>query len=484
MLGSWGLYLNTKTKVLGIVAQGRQKCVYVDKDIAINVNGDEVAAIDSEESWKYLGAEFNSHGLVSPTIDLAGMLSKLGNCSLKTQQKIYLLRVHLIPRLIHVFTMMRLSVKALQTADRLIREFVLRILQLRKDVPKAFLYAAVKHGGMGLMQLRVSIPAIIARRFGRMTSSSAPAIALAASLECNVNRLLKAERLIKEMTIAEVAGDEKDIKCANTKSIQVVHSYTLYSKRDGGALREAGLVPYVHTWISDGTLNMRPKIYRDALRVRTGSLPTLHRTPERWPLEGRSTQCETLWCRLGCHAEETNHHVLQNCEHVQGMRIVRHNRVLQMLYSALLKKGYFVLKEELIPGKGGRDFKPDLIMCKNGLTATVCDVQIVGGGRGYENLADRHHEKRRKYNKKLVRKHLEGLFLGCTKLKFTSLTISDRGIMCYESAQSLLKLGLSKKTLRDLVVASLEGSVRIFQTFSARCQQRNSRREGLTEVES
>ena len=73
---------------------------------------------------------------------------------LKPNQKIYTLRSHLLPSLLHYLIFNSISLKSLSASDTKIRSAVRQCLRLPKDTPVAFFHAGVKAGGLGILQIK------------------------------------------------------------------------------------------------------------------------------------------------------------------------------------------------------------------------------------------------------------------------------------------------------------------------------------------
>ena len=90
----------------------------------------------------------------------------ISRAPLKPCQRLFILKKHLLPSLVHGITFDKTALKALKAADVAIRGALRRWLRLPKDTTNAFLHASVKFGGLGVLQLKSWIPEV---RIQRMT---------------------------------------------------------------------------------------------------------------------------------------------------------------------------------------------------------------------------------------------------------------------------------------------------------------------------
>ena len=77
---------------------------------------------------------------------------------IKPCQRLYILKVHLLPSLDEV------SLGSLNSADTAIRGATRHWLHPPKNVPNPFYHAPVKYGGLGILQLRQWVPRLRVRR--------------------------------------------------------------------------------------------------------------------------------------------------------------------------------------------------------------------------------------------------------------------------------------------------------------------------------
>ncbi|CAG7666513.1 unnamed protein product [Allacma fusca] len=195
----FGLEFNPKKcQSLSVRASGKGNFIWVETGSPFFVGNVAVPEIDTFETFRYLGGFLDHEGLKETSVALMDWTSRLGMSSLKPQQKLYILKTYLIPRLVWKLTFIKAQDENLRGFDKTIRAAARTMLNLpATGVLNTSFYAPVKEGGLGLMRLRYSIPTIIARRFGKLRKSKVPEIQWVANLSFNINRVANAETLIQ-----------------------------------------------------------------------------------------------------------------------------------------------------------------------------------------------------------------------------------------------------------------------------------------------
>ena len=125
----------------------------------------EIKALSITDTYKYLGIQ------IGPRMKYASLEDRVQKClhsilraPLKPCQRLYIIKTHLLPSLVHYLTFEKLALGSLNDADVAIRGSVRRWLRLPKDTMNAFLHASVRFGGLGVLQLRRWIPDVRIRR--------------------------------------------------------------------------------------------------------------------------------------------------------------------------------------------------------------------------------------------------------------------------------------------------------------------------------
>lgn len=121
---------------------------------------------------------------------------------------------------------------------------------------------------------------------------------------------------------------------------------------------------------------------------------------------------------------------MQVCHRTHGARIARHDALVTYVQRSLKKTWEIVEKEPHIKtSKGLR--KPDLV-AKKGETVMVVDAQVVGEQTDLQAAHERKVEYYRSSLDDLMRTRM-----AAQEIKYTSITLSCRGIWCSRSAKDL-----------------------------------------------
>ena len=170
---------------------------------------------------------------------------------------------------------------------------------------------------------------------------------------------------------------------------------------DGRGLRPAGRTPSAGRWVTDPSFKITGKDFIKAIHVRLACL----KTPVR-AARGSERQPVNLMCRF-CRMPNSLGHMLQVCPVNHGLRIERHENIVQSLRRTFLRKGKRVEVEPRVPS--GRSFlKPDLVVFDQ-KSAYVLDPSIVADGFDLEEAL---RTKRQKYGTEEVEDHCKNLVAG------------------------------------------------------------------------
>ena len=144
----------------------------------IKINHEHIKTISIDETYKYLGIPIGpidnrNNNIVN---NITTKLIYISKALLKPQQRIHLLKYHLISSILYqmVFTIMTLS--SLKTIDRCFRSFVRRWMHLPKDTNLAVFHAPASFGGLSLPRLYLSIPVLRLNRIKSIKSNDDPLI--------------------------------------------------------------------------------------------------------------------------------------------------------------------------------------------------------------------------------------------------------------------------------------------------------------------
>lgn len=439
-----GLHFNAaKCMSLALVASGRDKKVKVQRE-TFYLGKDLLPIATTDRSWRYLGVNFSVTGRQVPTAlqELRGFLSTLTHAPLKPQQRLLMLRQFVVPRLLHRLTLGRLSRGLLRTMDINSRAALRRWLKLPLDCPVAFYHADVNSGGLGVPALQLMVPRLKLGRLQRLETSTFPACVAAA----------RTPSVVEEVRWARLAVTRSGELLDSPALCKGFWARQLHSSVDGRALADAGDVPEAHSWVSDGSGLLRGSDFIQAVKVRINAVPTRARCSRGRDAADRS-------CRAGCGMVETLGHVTQRCGATHGLRVRRHNNIMDYLAASLQRKGWTVRVEGLLHTSEGRR-KPDLVATREDQVAVI-DVQVVGC---IPSLNRAHWEKADYYNTDEIAALLQGSAPG--RPHFTSATVSFRGVWSGDSASDLQDLGITKGDLKIMALKAVQGSATIWKWFT------------------
>ncbi|CAL7932962.1 unnamed protein product [Xylocopa violacea] len=423
-LAQCGLAINTgKSFTVAIRNVPHIKKSVVDSKVRFRCAGALLPAMRREDEWKYLGVPFTPEGRVTcnPEQQLQEAIAILSRAALKPQQRLFALRVMVLPSLYHVLTLGSTNLSRLKRVDNLVRGAARKWLALPHDVVNAYFHANAKDGGLSIPSMRWLMPLRRKERLEALAKGgSEPLSFLAQEIE-------KARRRLKD---GRQELDHRD-------KIEKRWAKLLHSSVDGKALNESRKVLTQNQWVLDGTRFLSGKDFINSVKLRINALPTKSRS-------NRGRQGDRL-CRAGCNAIETLNHIMQICPRTHAARVARHNAIAAYVKRALAKNYKNVVEEPHIRTPSGLR-KPDLVAMRDN-TVLVIDAQVVGE---QSDLA-RAHEAKKTYYRESIHRELAEKY-NTSDIKYTSVTISCRGIWSKQSAEDLIDLKVLKK--KDLKVLS------------------------------
>ena len=388
----------------------------------------ELPRLGPGEFYKYLGVQM---GISGPdrgrnlTTHLQGLLARIKGAPLKPQQKLWGLKVCLLPKLLHTTIFCNPSAGTLKTMDKKVRKYTRKMLHLPGDTPMGAFHSSTKEGGLGLISFATSVPALTKKRLTRLAAAPDPIVSFAAR--------------------------EEDLPI----TVPPRHwANKLHVSCDGAGLREAHLSPASSKWVDCGTRLMRGASYIMALKTRLGVLTTPARSARGREAVGR--------CDLGCLEPGTLHHLLQVCPRVQPWRIARHNSLAKLFVEKLRDLNFSVLEEPRIPTRMGLRI-PDMIFWKDEQSYVV-DAQVCSDSNTVE-LQGAHMMKVEKYDNEDIVNYAMRESGTIVRPVVSSLTVNWRGIVAPATCQLLRDLKISKSFINLLAVRTLRGSVAIYANY-------------------
>lgn len=160
-LAKCGLYINaTKSFTVALKNVPHMKRSVVDRKQKFTCLGRQLPSLSREDEWKYLGVPFTPEGksTANPEQQLQEALDKLTRAPLKPQQRLFALRVIVLPGLYHLLTLGGTTLSRLKKVDAMTRTAVRKWLCLPHDVPNAYFHASSKDGGLSIPSMRWLMP--------------------------------------------------------------------------------------------------------------------------------------------------------------------------------------------------------------------------------------------------------------------------------------------------------------------------------------
>lgn len=433
-----GLRINsTKSFTVAIRNVPHVKKSVIDGKAQFLCLGNKLPALRREDEWRYLGVPFTPEGqaLVKPEKELTQAIEQLSKAPLKPQQRMFALRVMVLPGLYHQLTLGNITLSRLKKVDNITRAAVRRWCRIPHDVANAYIHASAREGGMSIPSVRWLMPL---HRHTRLAKLSGKPNASNSYIQQEQQKAMR--RLIDGKNIIDTLA-KLDDRWANM----------LHSACDGQGLKESRKVPQQNRWVTQGTRLVSGRDFINMIKFRINAMPTKSRTA-RGRIKDRS-------CRGGCRAIETLSHVSQVCHRTHRARIERHDAITAYVKRALAKDYDNIVDEPHFTTEVGLR-KPDLIATK-GNRALVIDTQIIGEN---VDLAQAHKNKIEKYGllEDSIKKRMN-----VQHVDFTSVTLSYKGIWSAHSAEDLVRRNILKK--KELAVIStrvLVGGLSSFWRFN------------------
>lgn len=440
-----GLSINAaKSFICAIDTDGKRKRTFVCKNVEMLVGGVVMRTLGPDDTFKYLGIEFSPAGRTRVDVGaLRNLIAKVKAARLKPEQKILLIKEHVIPRVTHALSLGRVTAGLLDRLDLEIRGEIKEILRLPHYAPDVALYLRVASGGLGLPRLRYSVPLQLKGRLARLQQSSSPVAREYASSEFFRVEVQKVERLLQ--VGGETLASKIDLqrhwrdRALKTFDSQGVPSFCEY--------------PPANRWLRGGDPYIRGYHFVDALKLRYNLL--VNRSTAY-----KGSVGEHRRCRHGCGDIETANHILQRCSRTHGLRVRRHNEILKFAADQLRKRQHLVWMEPVLRTADGLR-KPDLVIVKDG-KAWVVDVACpyetsAGICRSFDEKV-RYYRRYGSEVRSLVGGHV-------TDVSFSALVIGARGSVCHKSVGLWQELGMPGWMLEGMAKRAIMCSLRIHRSF-------------------
>jgi len=182
-----------KSASLRIAVSGKQGRWWCDPHQYLTLDGTPVPLIDIQGSYKYLGIQAGVGRKIADNVArrLEEQIKQLGKAPLKPEQRLFFLRVYVLPGLYHELVLEKRSKSLWIALDRKVRAAVRRWVHLPHDVPQPLFHAHTDQGGLGIPELLVQVP--LMRR-------------------ARVEKLFGCATMDHDQVLAAVAGMSKDLR--------------------------------------------------------------------------------------------------------------------------------------------------------------------------------------------------------------------------------------------------------------------------------
>lgn len=442
-----GLSLNSgKSFTLSVVPSGKEKKVKVVTSRPFRLSTGSICPKGVDDVWKYLGLNFEGKAVEAFDGKLPVGLERITCAPLKPQQRLTLLREHVVPGVLHRLVLGTSTAHTLKTADVTMRLHVRKWLHLPHDTPLGFFYTPVKQGGLGLPCLQHLVPLHRYQRYSRISDTMEGVLSSMKESRHVQSTLYRCKQALAFL------GPEP-----NKASLNCYWREKLTGSVDGKELEGVGHHPSDSKWAGALNLMARGEDFVHYMAIRINAIPSRDRTTR-----GRkSIPSVVTTCRGGCGVSETTYHTIQACYRSKGVRMLRHNRVVDLLEAGLNTRGYSVTKERrlLVENVGAK--QPDLVVVKAG-RATIIDAQVVSG----QCVEAAHHQKVAAYRGLVGFDDAIRLKYGVEVVQHVPCTISWRGVWSKRSVSDLVGLGIPDRTLHMIVTSVLRGSWMCWRMFN------------------
>ena len=472
-LRNGGLEVNA-SKCASMVVKVNRRRWYTRADRSIKIGGEFIKTLGPREAYKYLGVLFSDHGTKINVLERFRLsVSRLSKAPLKPQQRLYAMRVHVLPTIWHQAVLAKTTMGELRQLDNICRLALRTWLKLPRDTPKAFFHSVVSDGGLGVPSVFLTVARLKIKRHESLCKSSDPLIRWLREDGYIDGQLAGWKRtLVDEGVVVEGRSVTKEL-------VDNLNAGRLYDSVDGAGLRlcsksqTSDWPPKFigHKWLTDGRTSIGGSVFCKMVGVRSGTLYSGVRG-YRWKRDnGPSPLCQACW-RFDANGRrervpDTLGHRLQVCVSTAEAVIHRHNAVVKQMARQLRHKGFQVWVEYRVVTARG-EWRPDLIVLvppdKSGTLnpeAWVLDPTIVADN--CEDLNTEHVKKCDKYSNLDVEAEVRRLTDTAGFVHYAGVVFNWRGIMAKDSIRELLTMGMSRTDLEALCLTVVRGSAYIHQ---------------------
>ena len=456
-LGALGLMLNpAKCASLSLRAVRQRKWVAVDTKPFLKIDGKEVKALSRSDRYKYLGLLAGASGYtveLKPQLKLK--LDRVSKSKLYPQQKMEILRQNILPGLLHQLTLGGVNLSVLRALDVTVRIAVRKWLHLPHDTPIGYLHANVKDGGLGIPALALTVPALAWKRIRKVRMSDDEILVELRSLP----------DVVHSFGILERRCTQRGIVLDSPEVIRTHWKNSLYGSVDGKGLENSCENPWLSRWVNDNTICLQGKEYVKAIRMRAGVVSTPARKARQLPAGGN----EAAALCSSDRQRATKNHVAQVCQRTHGLRVRRHNALVEMIGKDLRRHAWNVYYEVRIP-VGGTHRKPDIIATRGDeylvldpiISADTVNLEATAQTKvDIYDLPEVHTAavERLDVTTELERRQATGTVAG--------IAFNNRGLIAKSSLEVLSHAGLSQKIITLMSVRILCNTHKMLDAYGA-----------------
>jgi len=277
------------------------------------------------------------------------------------------------------------------------------------------------------------------------------AIRLQLSKDAIVQALVRTERFQRLLDKLSVCLNDVRVPKLTRSAVKAHWADQLHQSTNGRGLEVMRESPFTSQWVNGASRVSSGRLFIKALQLRSNTLPC----------GATANRSVPSVCRAGCSTAETLPHLLQSCIRTHGVRIERHNRIVNLIAGKLADSSRRVFVEPIFPTFEGRR-KPDIVVVHDD-HAVVADVQVTWEtSRG---ICKNYAEKVAYYQRPEV---IEGVkkLTGCSSVEFTAFIFGVRGSICHDSVLAMRKLGLAGSFQAELSAESIKSTLRMYSYFT------------------
>lgn len=447
-----GLQTNPKKCMsIGIMKGYKGKKSKVQTESIFTIEREKIPVLGMPPNYtKYLGVRFSSHGANDHSHVwkyVKEVLVATKNIRVKPQNKIDLLRSHIIPRFLYILTHTELYPIVLHRVDREIRRFVRETLHLPTSLSNEFFYLPIKRGGLQIANIHEIVGAAKIRNYEDIVTSRDLALIQLHESYCS--------SIIDNFRISLGLGGQYNTNdiAEQRKQIQKDRINSFNNKIHGVGAEIFCHHPRSNLWLQGNQRWIDANVFIKAVKLRTNTTETR--------VTCTRGQNVSKICRHCKKQPESIMHIIQFCEKTRGMRYLRHHRICHIVSEKLQSLGHTVFQEKsYLCANTQKNLRPDIVSVIGG-KALVLDITVV-----YERndlaFIESYKKKVEKYRAiENIVKHEHA----CTQVDIHGLTIGARGSYFKSHLTIWRTLGFSEADLSRTSYLCMKQSLKIISTF-------------------